>query len=379
LSTASVARRSSRLQSEDLARAALNTLIVLIPCIVCAVMLGRVIFAGALAFDFRWAYYRAAVHALHGISPYQQPQWAMRNGAAFVYPALSAVVFAPFGLLSMTTSTQIYMYLGFLLGPLTLAVLNVRDRRVYAILLLWLPFQAAWEVGNVSLPLAFMAALAWRYRDRPMVAGLLVAAAISIKPFVWPLGLWLLATRRWKAAAWVFAWGLALNLLAWWIVGFDQIHTFLRMSSQDAGQFWRDGYSVTAFVHDLGGGRSLGEVVTFAGAAGLCVTILRFGWRGRERQALAATTVLMLVASPIVWSHYFIVLLVPVAIFRPKLSWVWAVPMLMWVCPQSTTAVGWQVAVAWGTTALLIVPLLLATRGLPRASGLERRPEAVLR
>jgi hypothetical protein len=358
----------------DIARAGVNVLLVLVASILAAVMLGRVAFGGRLAFDFRWVYYRAAVHTLHGISPYQQSQWVFQHGEAFVYPALSAVVLAPFGLLNATTGTQIYMYAGFLLGPLTLAVLRVRDWRIYAILILWLPFQAAWQVGNVSLPLTFL--IAWRYRDRPMVAGLLVAAAVSIKLFVWPLGLWLLATRRWKAASWGSAGGLILSLFAWSVVGFGQIHTFLRASSQDASQYWHDGYSVTALVHYLGGGRGLGELVMLAAGAGLCLAIARLGWRGHERQALTATIVLMLVASPIVWSHYFIVLLVPLAISRPRLSPVWAAPVLMWVCPQSTSVVGWQAAVAWGTTALVMLPLLLAngsSRWQPDASDKPRR------
>ena len=48
------------------------------------------------------------------------------------------------------------------------------------------------------LPLA----LAWRYRDRRWIAGIAVGAAVAAKLFVWPLVVWLLLTRRFRAAAW---------------------------------------------------------------------------------------------------------------------------------------------------------------------------------
>ena len=49
-----------------------------------------------------------------------------------------------------------------------------------------------------SLPLA----LAWRYRERARVAGLAVGVAVAAKLFVAPLVVWLLLTRRFRAAAW---------------------------------------------------------------------------------------------------------------------------------------------------------------------------------
>ena len=49
---------------------------------------------------------------------------------------------------------------------------------------------------------------------------------------------------------------------------------------------------------------------------------------------------LMLVASPLVWSHYFVLLLVPLALARPRLDAVWFAAVAMWICPPSTTATG---------------------------------------
>ena len=44
--------------------------------------------------------------------------------------------------------------------------LGVRDWRVYGVTLLWPPVIDAYQTANVTLPLALLVALIWRYRDR---------------------------------------------------------------------------------------------------------------------------------------------------------------------------------------------------------------------
>jgi hypothetical protein len=108
----------------------------------------------------------------------------------------------------------------------------------------------------------------------------------------------------------------------------------------------------------------------------LALLTLRTGWRGGERRALAIAVVLMLVASPMVWMHYFALLLVPLALARPRLSRVWAVPLLMWVCPPTTHVHNWELVVGWLAAACLIYVVLQAgpvqrdrRRGGAAASG----------
>jgi hypothetical protein len=168
----------------------------------------------SVAADFHDAYYPAAKRLLDGANPYAVTPSQVAAGLGFVYPALSALLFAPFALLGNGVASVIDMLLGVACVPAILWTLNVRDWRVYGVMVLLLPVFDGWPSGNLTLPLALMVALAWRHRDRPWAAGLLAAAAISIKPFAWPLGLWLLATRRWKAAAWALVSGVAVNLLA---------------------------------------------------------------------------------------------------------------------------------------------------------------------
>jgi len=312
-----------------------------------------------VAQDFSLAYYPAAHRLLAGGNPYAASHAQILNGAAFVYPALSAVLMAPLALFSTGTADHLYTLLCLAMVPGTLRMLGVRDWRVYGVAVLWFPIVIGWQGENISVPLMFMVAAAWRFRDRPIVAGLIVAAAVSVKPFVWPLGLWLLATRRYRAAAWTILFGAGLNGLAWGIVGFSRIGTYLHLAGEDTRALWRGGYSLLAASGHLGLSRAGGEVMLVLAALLLAAVIVHQGFvRQRQREAFVLTVALMLVASPLVWIHYFVLLLVPLALVRPRFSWPWAIPVAMWLLPPATSVTDWQLALAWALTAACFACIL---------------------
>jgi Glycosyltransferase family 87 len=318
-----------------------------------------------VAQDFSLAYYPAAHRLLDGGSPYLATHAQIVSGAAFVYPALSAILLAPLALVGSGLADHLFTLICLAMVPATLWILAVRDWRVYGAALLWFPMIIGWQGENISVPLMFLIALAWRHRDRPLVAGLVVAAAVSMKPFIWPLGLWLIATRRFRAAVWALSWGVALNVVAWGVVGFDEISTFLHLSNEVTGALWRGGYSVLAMTSHLGLGRGIGEVVLVVGALATAGAMLYQGLlNGRERVAMVLAVALMLVASPLVWIHYFVLLLVPLAISRPRFDFAWTVPIAMWLLPSATSVSAWQLALAW---ALVVWCFAAALRAQPAA------------
>jgi hypothetical protein len=74
---------------------------------------------------------------------------------------------------------------------------------------------------------------------------------------------------------------------------------------------------------------SVGVVISLLVAAGLLVAAAAVARRqGREGDALALTLCVAaaLAASPIVWIHYFVLLLVPLALAQPRFSLLWLVP-----------------------------------------------------
>ena len=339
---------SPRIHRDGLGIAAQQVLFGVVPIVVTMALLAFELKVQPIAVDFRSAYFPAAVRLLRGGSPYAVTHHEILEGYAFVYPALAAVAFGPFALISRIAGQLLYTAICIACVPATLRVLNVRDWRVYGITLLWFPVYTGWLSANLTLPLMLLTALAWRYRDRPWIAGLVTAAAISLKPFIWPLGLWLLATRRWRAAGYALVWGLALNLIAWGLVGVNEIHTYLRVSSKVTDALWRSGYSMLAVAHHLGFGRGAADVLLLVVAAAVSLAVVYVGFfRRQEREAIVLAILLMLVASPLVWSHYFALLLVPLALTRPRLAAVWAAPILIWVCPPKSGVAGWQEALVW--------------------------------
>jgi alpha-1,2-mannosyltransferase len=323
-----------------------------------------------VAEDFSLAYYPAAHRLLDGGSPYAVTHAQVISGAAFVYPALSALLLAPFALVSSAVADHAYTLLCITLVPATLRVLGVRDWRAYGATMLWFPIVIGWQGENISVPLMFLTALAWRNRDRPFVAGVVVAAAISLKPFLWPLGIWLLATRHWRAAAAALVAGVAFNVLAWGVVGFSQISTYVSLAGVDTRALWREGYSVLAFAHHLGLSRGAGYVLLAAASAAMVVAILQQGLgRNRQIEPFLLTIGLALVASPLVWIHYFALLLVPVALTRPRFGVLWTIPVVTWLLPSGPAVAGWQLTLAW-----LIAGGCLVASATARARPVVPRP-----
>ena len=81
-------------------------------------------------------------------------------------------------------------------------ILGVRDWRCYVIALTSPVVVHGLYYGNLTIVMVLLVALAWRYRERARIAGLALGAAVAAKLFVWPLVVWLLLTRRFRAAAW---------------------------------------------------------------------------------------------------------------------------------------------------------------------------------
>jgi alpha-1,2-mannosyltransferase len=374
--SAAVRQKLARGSSDDLQRAAAHGVFGLFPVVATIALFAYQFHLHAVALDFQVAYWPAVHRLLHGLSPYAVTHQQVLGGTAFVYPALAAVLFAPFGLLSNAVAQILDMLVCLACVPATLRVLGVRDWRIYGLVMLWFPIFDGWQSGNVTLPLMLAVALAWRYRQRPLVAGLLTAVAISVKPFVWPLALWLLATRRWKAAAWAVGFGIVINALVWAVVGYDSIRVFLHLSVQDTDALWRGGFSMLATAHHFGFSRSVGKALLLATSLVAAAGVFHVGLvKRRERDALTLTVVLMLLASPLLWAHYFSLLLIPLALGRPRLNVVWALPVLMWLMPPRQPVHGWQQILAWTLTAMCVAATL--TDWMPPLAVGERRATAL--
>ena len=136
------------------------------------------------------------------------------------------------------------------------------------------------------------------------------------------------------------------------------------------------GYGMLAVAQHLGLGRGAADALLLAVAATVGLTVIYVGFfRRQEREAMVLAILLMLVASPLVWTHYFALLLVPLALMRPRLTAVWAAPILIWVCPPKAGVAGWQEALVWIVACACLLGLP-RTRESPQPVTLAARARA---
>jgi hypothetical protein len=127
----------------------------------------------------------------------------------------------------------------------------------------------------------------------------------------------------------------------------------------------RRSYSLLALAFGHGISRPLAYGLFMGVAAVAGAVCLGLGRRGHDRPAFALSVATCLLATPIIWLHYFALLLVPLALARPKLSPIWFAPLLL-LFPASTPK-PWQVVVT------LIVGAIVTAAAAKRVVRSPRR------
>ena len=351
--------------------AARHGIFALAPVLVSLLVLGRALASHAVAVDFQHGPLLAGSRLLAGLSPYPGlHSSAVLSGWPFDYPALAAVLGAPFSLLPHGVADLTFTALG--VGSVILALrwCGVRDWRCYGLVFLWPAVIAGWQTANLTLPIVLAIAALWRHRDRPAVAGTLVALIVSLKIFLWPLGLWLLATRRLGALAYAVTVGVALNLIAWGVVGFDQLGRYARLLAAVTRLLAPHAYTLSALL------QISGYPALLALAAPVLIGCAVLGRRGHDRQAFTLSVAACLLVTPLVWLHYFALLIVPLALARPRLAPVWFAGVLLQF-PVSTPA-PWQVAVTLAAAAAMtVVALQPPPMALRSRKKVDRAPSSM--
>jgi hypothetical protein len=295
---------------------------------------------------------------LNGVSPYPSADpVAIAHATHLVYPPLIAYLFVPFALLPYTVSAALYLCLALGAVALSLRLLCVRDWRCYGLTFLWFPVVATFPVGAIGPFLMLLVALLWRYRERPFVLAPLVAITMTLKLFLWPLALWLVATRRWRAALLAVPLTAVALLLPFLPLGFGVLRSYPHVLRAVDNVFGPISFSSHAFLNALGAGGSVGSAVTAFVAVGLVAWIVWLGTKpDGDRLALSAAVFAALLTSPIVWVHYYGLLLIPIALARPRLSALWFAPMVFWVTHAlESNGELWRLCVAFAITAAVAV------------------------
>ena len=191
--------------------------------------------------------------------------------------------------------------------------------------------------GNLTILLLVPLALAWRYRDsRADRRAWPMAVAVAAKLFAWPLVVWLLLTRRFRAAAWAAVAAAVLLVLAAWAV--DRVRGAGRLPGAPRGdpgrlrgaqRVGRDGRRQRS-----GCPSTLRSPSASLRVCGLARGLARRSLPGGQTASGARSPSLWPRASlrrPIVWPNYAALLLVPIALTWPRLAPAWFFGYVVWL------------------------------------------------
>ena len=347
----------------------------------------------AWAIDFHGNFRVPAQEILRGSSPYHPAELAhvraavaaehspieFQHGVFAAYPAPGLLVGVPFTAIPAAVAS--WLWFGCLLaaGGLALRLAGVRDWRVYTAAVLAPPVVGSLFYGAVDLVLMLGLAACWRWREHAGRAGWVLGAMVALKLIALPLVLWFAATRRWGAAALSLAVAGILAVAGWAVVGFGELTAYPHLLSLLTDIESTRGYSAVAFADALGAGTAAAAWAPYA--VGTCVLAALVVVARRTPRAEGETFMLGVLAalafSPIVWQHSIALLLVPLAVLRPRFGIVWTLPVLLWLAPDTSDSVPAFKLLLFALVMGLVVTLALR-RGRPSLEGSGHRSSGTI-
>ena len=304
---------------------------------------------------------------LHGESPYEDP--SLNADPASVYPPSGFLPYVPLAWLAPHTAVVLFQLLLIAAAAGTLLALRVRSPYAWT---LWLtcPLVVMPVLGGNITPVVVLGvALMWRWRDRPARAAAALTAAIAIKLFVAPLLIWLLITRRFRAALITAVAAPAVILASWVLIGFRGMLDYPAVLRVASKAFGADGPFLQALARQLGQNPTAALIIGAFATTALVVLASRTD----EVKALVLICLACLALSPVAWGFYAGILVVPLAAARIHVS-AWLILPAFWAVSWWYTPLPYKSAELSIVNLLLCVALaafVLTTR--PRAASASTR------
>ncbi len=240
-------------------------------------------------------------------------------------PPLWTVILGPFGLMEPLTAYRTFVMVSALMtiGYLAWMAGEVRLRAGWAVLatgMLFMssPFLATLALGQMYpvLALGLVAAWVWDRRERHLLSGVALGLVVALKPSLAPVLLWPVVRLRWRAFAAAIVTGLVGTLIGVVALGpratLDWFGILLR---SPLSTYW-DNASLPASVARMFTENKFAEplatlpwLVPAAYAVGVGITILTAARVRHEAEGgLWALTAASLLASPVAWNNYLMLL-----------------------------------------------------------------------
>ncbi len=317
-------------------------------------------FGGLLApFDLL-TFLHAGRQVLAGHTPYDPATSPVfQAGHTFVYPAFVAWLFSPLSLLPRPAATVVFTTLSVAALILACRWLGRPRASTAALALVASTTVISLQMGTVNAVLLLGLGVAWRSRSRsPLLAGVVLGLVASTKLFLLPVLIWPLCTRRHTTLA--AAGGTVLVLLlsqsALGHIGLWQYFSLLaKLQGNEATRSW----SLSGFAQSLGLGAhaSTDLALLIAGAAVMALWLRRD--RLADAQVLSLSILICLLASPLIWSSYLVLLVAPLLLATTDDCGLAVVALGSWVVvtPDASSAPRTAIGVA-----LAVVVSVWATR-----------------
>lgn len=279
-----------------------------------------------LGYDYH-AYANAADRLIHG-QPLYDPSVNVAGGfAIYLYPPPFVILALPFALLPASVAPAAWiaaMLAAFLVGA---ALLPVRREVRWAIVLLggltW-PLAYSLKLGQVGPLLFLLFAAGWRWLDQPGRLGAAIALGTIVKVQPAILLAWAALTGRWRAVGVALAVGLLAALGATLLTGLATWGDYLELLRRvSAPVTTAHNFTPGAIAFQLGASEGIASAIQLAiTVAVLVVTVWAALRAPAEVGYLTAVTASQLL-SPLLWDHYAMLLLLPVAWLLERRRW-WA-------------------------------------------------------
>jgi hypothetical protein len=274
---------------------------------------------------------RAGYAAVHGQQVYPSPgSPAVYSGSSFVYPYFAVWPFAVLAGVSPGLSTMLF-YLLCVCAILAACLVGAGRDAWPAILTLCSAFAiTGLQLGALS-PLLFVGAVfLWRLRARPVAFTLLAAPVIACKLFLAPLLLWLLIACRYRTFAYASA-ASAATLALSFALGPIGPGPYLHLLSQLGAHEASSGFGLVGALIGAQVSPIAAEAMAVAVAMIVCVASYVHFRRTRDERVSFCTGILVsLLLTPVLWSHYLILLSAMLVVLGARRRWFVALVVMSW-------------------------------------------------
>jgi hypothetical protein len=346
-------------------------------------MLGLVLASAGKTLGYDYTCYEGAARHLLDGKPIYDNAFSISVGTCpgtYTYPPAFAVALVPWLLFGGAAAGLwcLAMAACFVAGAALLPVRrDVRWLVIVVAALDW-PLLYAVKLGQVE-PLLFLGfSAAWRWMDEPGVVGVAAALGALVKVQPGLLGVWALATRRYRAAGVAVVVGVATAAAATLVTGFGAWATYVDLLRGLGGTLTvAHNFAPGAAAHLAGASDGVATAVQLASVAVAAAAALA-AWRWASPVASLQVTIVVsqLLSAPL-RDHYAVLLLLPVAwLVGRGHKWAALIPLLGWISlfaddtPSTWLATASVPLTFFGVLAVLLVEALRERRARSPAGAM---------